>query len=343
MFNINLGMEQVFISGGAGFIGSNVAKHYLTKGYNVIVYDNLSRAGTEKNLEWLKKVGGKFKFVKGDIRDFKFLLNSVKKPNIIYHLAAQVAVTTSIKDPRTDFEINALGTFNMLEACRLKCPNAVFIYSSTNKVYGDLNEYRCGELKTRYKFTSSKLSRGIAENQNLDFHSPYGCSKGTGDQYVKDYSRIYGIKSIVFRQSCIYGERQFGNEDQGWVMHFIKEILKKNDLKIFGDGKQVRDILYIDDLISAYDLAIKKNRISKGKVYNIGGGIENSYSLLELIDYLRKKLSIKIKYKLEDWRAGDQKIFISDNSRIYKDLGWKPMINKKDGVNRLITWANSIK
>lgn len=336
--------KKVFISGGAGFIGSNVANFHLNKGDFVTVFDNLSRAGTEKNIKWLKAHKNKknLKFIKGDIRDSNKLNKSVSNFDVIYHLAAQVAVTTSMTDPRSDFEINALGTFNMLEAFRLKSSKAIFIYSSTNKVYGNLEDLNCIVKKGRYVFANKKYSKGVSEERGIDFHSPYGCSKGAGDQYVRDYGRVFNLNTLVFRQSCIYGQRQFGNEDQGWVIHFVRTILNNGTLKLFGDGMQVRDILHVDDLINAYQLAIKNTKVSRGEIYNIGGGVENSISLLELVSILQSKVSHKIKLKHFDWREGDQKIYISDNTKLKNKLNWKPLINKESGIDMLIDWANSI-
>lgn len=336
--------KKVFISGGAGFIGSNVANFHLNKGDIVTVYDNLSRAGTEKNIKWLKGHKNKknLKFIKGDICDSSKLNKSLVNYDIVYHLAAQVAVTTSMINPRSDFEINALGTFNMLEAFRLKSNKAIFIYASTNKVYGNLEDLDCVVKKGRYVFANKKYTNGVSEERGVDFHSPYGCSKGAGDQYVRDYGRVFGLNTVVFRQSCIYGQRQFGNEDQGWVIHFVRTVLENKALKIFGDGMQVRDILHVDDLINAYQLAIKNTKKSRGQIYNVGGGLENSISLLELINILKNKVNQNIQYKLFDWREGDQKIYISDNSKLEKELKWKPKIDKNNGVDKLIIWANSL-
>lgn len=336
--------KKIFISGGAGFIGSNLANFYLNKGYKVTVFDNLSRKGTEKNLKWLKNHKNKrdFKFVKGDVTDTKKLNKILINFDIVYHLAGQVAVTTSIVDPRSDFEINALGTINMLEAFRLKSKKAIFIYSSTNKVYGDLEDLNCVIKNKKYVFKNKDFINGISESRGIDFHSPYGCSKGAGDQYVRDYGRIYKLKTVVFRQSCIYGQRQFGNEDQGWVMHFVKSSLDRKALTIYGDGMQVRDILFVDDLIEAYDLAIRRIKVASGQIYNIGGGVKNSTSLLEFIELLQSSSKEKIKYKFLNWREGDQKVYISDNSKLKKELGWVPKTSKESGIAKLITWAKTI-
>jgi len=337
-------MNKIFISGGAGFIGSNIAKKYLDTGNRVVVYDNLSRKDTEKNLKWLRSHNKvRLQFIKGDIRDVKLLEKSIKGSNIVFHEAAQVAVTLSLENPREDFEINAEGTFNMLEATRNNCPDAIFIYASTNKVYGELTSPKYRKLKTKYIFTNKEYLNGVSESQLLDFHSPYGCSKGTGDQYTRDYARVYGLKTAIFRQSCIYGQRQFGSEDQGWVIHFIRKALRNELITIYGDGKQVRDILHIDDLLDAYQKCINQPKICIGEIFNIGGGIENSLSLLELIEILGNILGKKIKYKFFSWREGDQKIYISDNTKIEKSLRWRPEINKYEGIKLLVDWAKTIK
>jgi len=335
--------EKILITGGAGFIGSNLVDFYLKKGAEVIVFDNFSRSGVEYNLGELKK-SGDFSFVKGDVRNFDDLKSVFKnhpKITTIFHEAAQVAVTTSVNNPKEDFEINVLGTLNTLEAFRNFSPDAVFIYASTNKVYGGLDDLKIIEKESRYEFEDRDYKNGIPEKRCLDFHSPYGCSKGAADQYVRDYSRIYNLKTVVFRQSCIYGPRQFGIEDQGWVAWFIARILFNKEITLYGTGKQVRDILFIDDLISAYDLTVKNIEIAKGKIYNIGGGANNSISLLELIHYLEELISIKIKYNFADWRHGDQKIFISDNSLASENLNWVPQINWKDGVKKLYFWLKN--
>lgn len=324
-------MKKIFITGGAGFIGSNIAKFHLDKKDEVVVYDNLSRNGTELNFKWLKSISKnlKFKFVNGDIRNFDLIKKHIKNSDVIYHMAGQVAVTTSIVNPREDFEINALGTLNILEAMRLIAPKAILIYASTNKVYGNFDN-------------KNFPKKGINENQLLDFHSPYGCSKGTGDQYVRDYGRVYDLKTIVLRQSCIYGSRQFGNEDQGWVIHFVRKIMNDEKLTIFGDGKQIRDILDVSDLINAYQLAIKKVKKGVPLVYNIGGGVSNSISLLDLIKIIEDKLGKSANLVFKNAREGDQQIYISDTDKISKELGWSAKIDKLKGVGDLISWAKTI-
>src|SRR5512142_55647 len=271
--------RNYLVTGGAGFIGSNFVCRLLERGESVTIYDNLSRSGAPKNLLWLDKQFGKdsFRLIVGDIRDAGLLANSARNADVIAHLAGQVAVTTSVTDPREDFECNALGTFNALEAARRSHKDPVFLYASTNKVYGGMEDVPIVEEATRWRYAT--LPNGCPETQPLDFHSPYGCSKGTGDQYVRDYARIYGLRSVVFRQSCIYGPRQFGVEDQGWLAWFIIAAVMGRPITIYGDGKQVRDILFVEDLLDAYDLAVTKNDIAAGQVFNMGGGPQNVMSI----------------------------------------------------------------
>ncbi|MFN4227546.1 MAG: GDP-mannose 4,6-dehydratase [Candidatus Ratteibacteria bacterium] len=332
-------MKKILITGGAGFIGINLALDLLKNKENyVVIYDNLSRTGVEKNLEYLQSLKLKnFLFIKGDIRDYKKLKEIVNDCDEIYHLAAQVAVTKSVENPVEDFEINAKGTLLLLETIRKNCPSSILIFSSTNKVYGELSDLKIREGKKRYYLTDKK--NGIDENENLDFHSPYGCSKGTAEQYVRDYYRIYQLKTVVFRQSCIYGPFQRGNEDQGWVAHFIIKAFLNEKINIYGNGKQVRDLLYISDLINAYKLAVKNIERCKGEIFNIGGGIKNTFSLLELIEFLEKKLNKKIEYEFFDWRPGDQKVFISNNKKFERLTGWKIKIDKDKGIEELIKWV----
>ncbi len=331
-------MKNHLIIGGAGFIGCNLAAHLLKKGKDVVIFDNFSRQGTHSNASWLKTVNHKVKIIHGDIRfDQKKLIKAVKEADIVYHLAAQVAVTTSVVNPREDFEINALGTLNVLEAARQLKEKPILIFSSTNKVYGQIEGLKLIKGKTRYKYRAYPF--GISEEQNLDFHSPYGCSKGTGDQYVRDYARIYNLPTVVFRQSCIYGPHQFGVEDQGWVAWFTIASLLKRPMTIYGDGKQVRDVLHVADLINAFEMAATQIKKTKGKIYNIGGGFRNTLSLLELIDYLEKLLGEKIKYDYSDWRPGDQLIYISDIRKAEKEFGWKPKMVVKEGVKDLFNWV----
>jgi len=334
--------QKMLITGGAGFIGANAAHYFLQKGYDVRIFDNLSRAGSRKNLAWLQQEHKKgLEIIEGEVRyDQKKLDDAVKDVSFVLHLAAQVAVTTSVVDPREDFEINALGTLNVLEAVRLHGNNPIFMYSSTNKVYGGLEDVGIKETKTRYEFT--KLQQGVSEDRCLDFHSPYGCSKGTADQYVRDYHRIYGLNTIVFRQSCIYGPHQFGVEDQGWVAWFIIALTKHKPITIYGNGKQVRDLLYVDDLIEAYDLAAQNIQKTKGQIYNIGGGPKNTISVwYEFVPILEKLFGQKIQAAFAAERPGDQPIFIADIRKAARDFGWQPKMNVQKGITALHHWITT--
>jgi len=325
------------ITGGAGFIGVNLAESLLKKGERVVVLDNLSRPGSEKNLAWLKnRFNRKFDFIQADIRDYRSISEAITGVSTVYHLAAQVAVTSSVADPQTDFQINAAGTLNVLEAVRKNCPEAVFIFASTNKVYGELTHLTVSEKDNRYFLP--RFPDGVNEEMNLDFFSPYGCSKGAADQYVRDYSRIYDLKTVVFRQSCIYGPHQMGNSDQGWVAYLTLCALQNKEITIYGDGKQVRDILFVDDLIAAFELARAQAEKISGGIYNIGGGKENVLSLLELIGWLKKELKKEIKHRFDDWRPGDQRVYVSDIQKAKKDLNWKPTVFKEEGLQRLLSW-----
>jgi CDP-paratose 2-epimerase len=334
---------KTIITGGAGFIGSNAANRYLRRGDDVIIVDDLSRHGTGKNLDWLKSQGS-LQFVRLDIRDadgLRKLFRDNRDADRILHLAGQVAVTTSVTSPRLDFEINAIGTFNVLEAMRLAGLTAPLIYSSTNKVYGEMTDVGAVEKNGRYAYQS--LPFGVSEQRNLDFHSPYGCSKGAADQYVIDYHRIYGLHTTVFRQSCIYGYRQFGAEDQGWVAWFMIASQLGRPITVFGDGKQVRDILFIDDLLDAYDAAFAAGAAAAGRVYNIGGGTDNVLSLLELLAYIEKRQKQKLSYDFADWRPGDQKAFISDIRSARAELGWAPKTGCQRGLDLLYDWVQQNK
>ncbi len=331
---------KIIITGGAGFIGSNAASRYLRRGDSVVVIDNLCRDGVDKNLEWLRAQGS-LDFVKLDMRNGEELARLFERhrdANYVLHLAAQVAVTTSVINPREDFEVNALGTFNVLEAMRRAEMKAPILYSSTNKVYGEMTEVGVVEKDGRYGYQS--LPFGVPENRILDFHSPYGCSKGSADQYVIDYHRIYGLSTIVFRQSCIYGYRQFGAEDQGWVAWFMIASQLGRPITIFGDGKQVRDILFIDDLLDAYDAAFAAGDRAFGKAYNIGGGPDNVLSLLELVSYIEKRRGNKLPYGMSEWRPGDQKVFVSDIRRAQQELGWMPKTGCQRGLQLLYDWVS---
>jgi len=333
-------MDKCLITGGAGFIGTNLAKRLIRKGKKVRLLDNLSRKGVEKNLKWLKEnFPGGFEFIKADVRDMRSLKKAAHDIDTIFHFASQVAVTTSIADPRTDFEINALGTLNILEAARLSRSSPAILYTSTNKVYGKMSSARVMKRKFRYELPS--CPDGVDESQTLDFYSPYGCSKGAGDQYVRDYARIYGMKTVVFRMSCIYGPHQFGNEDQGWVAHFVISAIAGRPIMIYGDGKQVRDILFVDDLVDAFVRAAENLDKTAGEVFNIGGGAQNSISLLELLNLLEQITGRKISTEYHDWRPGDQKVYISNIQKARNIFGWKPRITRESGIRRLYAWALS--
>lgn len=332
---------RVVITGGAGFIGCNTAAHLIQQGHEIVVIDDLSRSGSELNLAWLFEMDSSLTFHQIDVRNYDALceaLNAVQPFDILFHFAAQVAVTTSVLDPRNDFEINALGTLNVLEAARALETDPVIVYTSTNKVYGALEQLGVVEEESRYCYES--LPGGVPETMPLDFYSPYGCSKGTADQYMHDYARIYGLKTIVFRNSCIYGPRQFGVEDQGWLAWFVIAALKDKDLTIYGNGKQVRDVLHVSDLINAMLLAAS-NEKAYGQVYNMGGGPENSISVWrEFKPMLDSLLGRDVMAEYGPWRPGDQKIYISDTSRAREVLGWEPEITVEEGVRDLYRWVS---
>jgi CDP-paratose 2-epimerase len=280
------------------------------------------------------------KLIKGDVRDFEVVKAAAKDADIMIHAAAQVAVTTSLIDPRTDFEVNVLGTLNILEAARIAKTDPVLMFTSTNKVYGsNVNEIPVSKEAKRYSFADGSTKKGIPEDFPVDLceHTPYGCSKLAADLYVQDYARIYGLKTGVFRMSCIYGERQFGNEEQGWVMWFVIATMVGKPITIYGDGKQVRDVLYISDLVEAYDTLVKSGL--KGEIFNIGGGPENTLSLLELLDMLEELTGKRTRISFSDWRRGDQEVYVSDISKVKKKLGWSPKVSPRDGIEKLVGWV----
>ena len=331
---------KVLITGGAGFIGCNTADRFARRGDEVTIYDNLSRRGGRSNLVWLdgRHGAGAIRLVEADLRDFDALASAARGQDVIVHLAGQVAVTTSVQNPRADFEDNALGTFNALEAARLSGSNPVFIYSSTNKVYGGMDDVAIVEQAMRYAYRD--LPHGVPESQPLDFHSPYGCSKGAGDQYVRDYARIYGLRTVVFRQSAIYGARQFGVEDQGWLAWFIIAAVTGRPITVYGDGKQVRDVLYVEDLIAAYEAAIARIGRVAGEVFNIGGGPANTLSIwAETQPMLEALLGRKIPVGQGDWRPGDQRICVMDVRKVSAALNWSPTVAPDEGVRRLYEWV----
>lgn len=333
---------KYLITGGCGFIGSNLAIEVLRQNEELFIFDNLSRFGSSKNLDWLKTKGS-FKYYPYDIRNTNDVECAIKeiKPDYIFHLAGQVAMTTSITNPRLDFEVNALGTFNLLEAVRKYSAESIILYSSSNKVYGDLDSLNFEENDTRY--ICKEHPKGLPETIPLQFSSPYGCSKGTADQYLLDYHNIYDLKTIVFRHSSMYGTNQHATFDQGWVGWFCQKALEtKNELAnqhftISGTGKQVRDVLNESDVVNLYFKA-KDNQKAYGQAFNVGGGLTNSLSLLELFLLLEEILGIKLKYKQLPWRESDQKVFIADNNKVNSMLDWSPQVDKLTGIKHMIEW-----
>lgn len=331
-------MTAVFITGGAGFIGSNLAARLLREGFEVRILDDLSRTGSERNLAWLRALGGRLRFAQADINDSEALAELARGAAHIYHLAGQVAVTTSVADPVADFHANARGTLSLLEAVRAHAPGAALLYASTNKVYGALGAARVELHEGRYRLAEYPL--GIPETFPLDFHSPYGCSKGAGEQYVRDYHRIYGLRTIVFRQSCVYGPRQFGVSDQGWLAWFVMAALRGEAVQICGDGRQVRDVLYIDDLLDAYDAAAARADECAGEVFNAGGGPENTLAIWEDVAPLLERLAgRRPEARFTPWRPGDQRVYVSDTRKIQAALGWRPQVSAAEGLARLAAWA----
>ena len=332
--------RHYLVTGGAGFIGCNYAHRLLGRGEHVTVYDNLSRPGTDANVAWLRQQHGEdgFRLVVGDLRDYETLAQAARSADVVVHLAGQTAVTTSVEDPRSDFEDNALGTFNALEAARHAGTSPIFLYASTNKVYGGMEDAAVVEGETRYGYRDFPL--GIPETQPLDFHSPYGCSKGAGDQYVRDYARIYGLPTVVLRQSCIYGPRQLGVEDQGWVAWLIIAAVSGQSITIYGDGKQIRDVLFVDDLLDVYDTAIAHIDVAAGQVYNVGGGPARTMSVwAEFRPILEQLLGHSVSVSYDDWRPGDQPVYISDIRKSQRELGWLPRVEVDEGVRRLYDWV----
>jgi len=337
---------KILITGGLGFLGSNLACESINRGYKTIIMDNFFREGTTLNYNWLKELGD-FILENKDIRQWYDIEEMIKKykPDVVFHTAGQVAMTTSLNNPRLDFEVNALGTFNLLEAIRKYSPETMVLFSSTNKVYGDLEYIKYVETETRY--IAPDYPNGFDESLCLNFHSPYGCSKGTADQYLLDYNRMFNIKTVVFRHSSMYGGRQFATYDQGWIGWFVKEALRiKNgeieDVEIHGNGKQVRDVLHADDMVNLYFKTVENIDKCAGEAFNIGGGMDNSLSLLELFGFLEDELGIKININKKPWRCSDQKIFVADVGKINKYAGWKPKVYKEEGLRKMIKWSEEI-
>lgn len=337
---------KLLINGGCGFLGSNLAANALRHGDELIVFDNLYRKGAIENLRWLQSLG-QFTYVNGDIRNANDVTRTVKdfRPEAVFHLAGQVAMTTSISNTRMDFEVNALGSFNLLEAVRDHAPEAVVVYSSTNKVYGDLEQYTYRETDTR--FVCVDKPNGFDETVPLEFHSPYGCSKGAADQYMLDFARIFGLKTVVFRHSSMYGGRQFATIDQGWVGWFCQMAAqakagKMEPFPIFGIGKQVRDVLHARDMITLYNSALTHIEAAKGQAFNIGGGIANSLSLLELFKLLEEIGDCAMRYTCNSPRESDQRVFVADVSKAKRVLGWEPQVTARQGVGEMLAWVTSL-
>jgi CDP-paratose 2-epimerase len=332
--------ETTLITGGAGFIGSNLAHRLLGAGRRVRVLDNLSRPGVEQNLQWLRQQHGELlEFVRADVRDAAAVAKAVAGVQQVFHFAAQVAVTTSLENPQEDFAINALGTLNVLEAARARPVPPASVITSTNKVYGGLEDLALSVQGQRYLPVDAQVAaRGIGEARPLDFHSPYGCSKGTADQYVIDYARSYGMTTLVFRMSCIYGPRQFGTEDQGWVAHFILRALRGERITLYGDGMQVRDVLFVEDLVDAFLLAEQHAPRLKGRSFNMGGGPGNAISLQDLLDRIEALNGKRPPVSFDAWRTGDQRYYVSDTRSFQQETGWQPQVAAADGIARLYEW-----
>jgi CDP-paratose 2-epimerase len=336
---------NALITGGAGFVGSNLVASLLGKGESVTVFDSLARHGASENLAWLRSLGME-NFIHGDVRNAFDVEQTVKnvKPDVIFHLAGQVAMTTSMQSPRRDFEINVLGSINVLEAVRQYTPKTAIIYASSNKVYGNLDHLDLVEAETRYQPRSAQ--KGVDESVAIEFHTPYGCSKGAADQYMLDYARGFGLNTVVFRHSTIYGGRQFATYDQGWVGWFCRQAIESKQhpdraaFTVSGDGKQVRDLLHVSDAVNAYVSAFEHIKKARGQAFNIGGGIENSMSLVELLLFLEKRLGIKLNYKHLPWRQSDQKFFVADNSKAERLIQWSPKMSKEQGIEDTINWES---
>lgn len=335
--------RPVLITGGCGFIGCNLADRLAERGDKVLVLDNLARAGVRENAQWLKsRHGDRVTVTIADIREPIPVIDAVREARAVLHLAAQVAVTDSVSDPSSDFEINARGALNVLEAVRLHNRPAPVIFASTNKVYGRLIDDSAIKLAgQRYVPTRGDLAGGVSEDTPLDFYSPYGCSKGTADQYVHDYARVFGLRTVVMRMSCIYGPRQFGTEDQGWIAHFLLSALRGHPLTIYGDGKQVRDALYVSDAVSAWLAALDNIDLVRGRVFNLGGGPRNAISLLELIEQIRELTGRGVAYSFADWRPGDQPWYVTDTSALSTSLNWAPQVAVAEGLRSLYGWLHS--
>jgi CDP-paratose 2-epimerase len=333
-------LRSILITGGCGFIGCNLTDRLAARGETVTILDNLARSGVRENAQWLKsRHGERINIQVSDVRDPISVIDLVRDAKAVLHLAAQVAVTSSLDSPVDDFEINARGTLNVLEALRLHNPTAPLLFASTNKVYGRLiSDSQITRMGRRYQPNDPALANGISEAAPLDLYSPYGCSKGAADQYVHDYARVYGLRTAVLRMSCIYGPRQFGNEDQGWIAHFLLSALRGVPLTIYGDGCQVRDALYVADAVDAWLAVLDQIDTAKGCVFNLGGGPSNSVSLLELLDLISKTTGSEVRHSFDDWRPGDQPWYVTDVSALSAATGWTPRTSLADGLQGLQGW-----
>ena len=333
------GHGRAVITGGCGFVGTNLAHRLARDGRPVCLLDNLSRPGVEDNLDWLRSTHGRdVHFQLGDVRDRAAVERAVAGASAVFHFAAQVAVTTSVRRPVEDFEINALGTLNVLEALRAQAKRPPLVFTSTNKVYGDLESVELELAGDRYMPKNGIAEHGVGELIGLDFHSPYGCSKGSADQYVRDYARSYDLPAVVFRMSCIYGPHQWGTADQGWVAHFARNVLAGRPITLYGDGHQVRDVLWVEDLIDALLLAEENAGKLAGEAFNIGGGPENAVSLLDVVARLGEITGTDPEVSFDDWRPGDQRYYVSDTRRFQAVTGWRPRVGAAEGVERLVAW-----
>jgi CDP-paratose 2-epimerase len=328
------------VTGGAGFIATNVAERLLASGRRVRLFDNLSRDGVSENLRWIQeRYGSRVEFLRGDVRDEAAVRRAVRGVDQVFHFAAQVAVTTSLTHPFDDFDVNARGTLNLLESLRAMEPTPSLLFTSTNKVYGDLYDVPLRRRRTRYEPLDERLlERGVDESRRLDFHSPYGCSKGAAEQYVLDYARTFGLPATVFRMSCIYGPHQFGTEDQGWVAHFLIQALRRRPITLYGDGLQVRDILFVEDLVAAMLLAHERIEDCAGDAFNMGGGPTRTVSLIELMDLIAALTGERPVFNSEPWRPADQRYYVSCTGRFERLTGWRPQVGVRAGVERLLAW-----
>jgi CDP-paratose 2-epimerase len=335
--------KHILITGGAGFVGSNLVHHFAELGQRVLILDNLSRPGVLQNTEWLCREYPDLVDVEvGDVRDARAVQKAVHNARTVYHLAAQVVESNSLADPRVDFHVNALGTLNVLEAVRSISPAPPIVFTSTHEVYGALDDIELVARASRYVPRVARIARnGIAEDRELNLDSPYGCSKGCADRYVLNYARSFGLAAAVFRMCCVYGPHQWGDENHGCVAHFLRQTLARRPVMIYGDGRQVRDLLYVEDLVQALDLCASHMSQCAGRAFNIGGGPQNALSLLELLDLIGHAFGVQPRVRHTDWRAGDQRFYVSDTTRFSTITGWQPRVKVGSGIRKLHEWIRS--